>query len=127
MKQLIVSVATAIVKITVFVFIVRYVVETATAAYGFGYRVFTEAPVSSSETGSAYMVELSEDTTPQQVAEALEDYGLIRDKNLFYAQYLLSPYKDKLMPGYYELNTTMTAEEMLEIMSSSYAEEEDTN
>lgn len=127
MKQFIVSVATAIVKITVFVFIVRYVATTATAAYDFGYRVFTEAPVSPSGTGSAYMVELSEDTTPQQVAEALEDYGLVRDKNLFYVQYFFSSYKDKLMPGYYELNTAMTAEEMLEVMSSSYVEEEDTN
>ena len=127
MKQLIVSVATAIVKITVFVFIVRYVAETAVTAYDFGYRVFTEAPVSASETGAVYMVELSEDTTPKQVAEALEDYGLIRDKNLFYIQYLFSSYKDKLMPGYYELNTAMTAEEMLAVMSSSYAEEEDAN
>lgn len=127
MKQFVISVATAIVKIAVFVFLVRYVAETAAAAYGFGYRVFTEEPVSASETGTAYMVELSEDTTPKQIAEALEDYGLIRDKNLFYIQYLCSSYKDKLVPGYYELNTAMTAEEMLAVMSSSYAEEENAN
>lgn len=124
MKQFIVSVATAAVKIIVLVLIVRYVVGTAIMAYDFGYRIFTEEAVSA-EPGTTYTVELSEETTPGQVAEALEDYGLVRDKDLFYAQYLLSAYKDKLMPGNYELSTAMTAEEMLAIMSSSYVDEEE--
>jgi len=124
MKQFIVSVATAAVKIIVLILLVRYVIGVATTAYDFGYRIFTEEPMSAGE-GITYTVELSEETTPQQVAEALEDYGLIRDKNLFYVQYLLSSYKDKLMPGNYELSTAMTADEMLEIMASSYVDEED--
>lgn len=124
MKQFIVSVATAAVKIIVFILIVRYVIGIVTTAYDFGYRVFAEEPVSA-EPGIAYTVELSEETTPKQVAEALEDYGLIRDKNLFYVQYLVSSSKGKLMPGNYELSTAMTADEMLEIMSSSYVEEEE--
>ncbi len=124
MKQLIVSVATAAVKIIVLVVIVRYVVGTAIMAYDFGYRIFTEEAVSA-EPGTTYTVELSEETTPGQVAEALEDYGLVRDKDLFYAQYLLSAHKDKLMPGNYELSTAMTAEEMLAIMSSSNVDDEE--
>lgn len=122
MKQFIVSITTAIVKVIVFVLIVKYVIGIATTAYDFGYRVFAEEPVSA-EPGITYMVELSEETTPRQVAEALEDYGLVRDKNIFYVQYLVSSSKGKLMPGNYELSTAMTADEMLEIMSSSYVEE----
>lgn len=124
MKQFLVSVATAAVKIIVLVLIVRYVVGIATEAYEFGYRIFSEEPVSG-EPGITYTVQLTEETTPKQVAQALEDYGLIRDKNLFYAQYLLSPHKDELMPGNYELSTAMTAEQMLEIMSSSFVREEE--
>ncbi len=124
MKQFIVSITTAIVKIIVFVLIVKYVIGIATTAYDFGYRVFAEEPVSA-EPGITYTVELSEETTPRQVAEALEDYGLVRDKNLFYVQYLVSSSKGKLMPGNYELSTAMTADEMLEIMSSSYVEEDE--
>ena len=123
MKQFIVSVATAAVKIVVFVLIVKYVIGIAVMAYDFGYRVFAEELVSA-EPGITYTVELSEETTPQQVAEALEDYGLIRDKNIFYVQYLVSSYKGKLMPGSYELSTAMTADEMLGVMSSSYVEED---
>lgn len=124
MKQFIVSIATAAVKIIVLVLIIRYVSAAASEAYTFGYRIFSEEPVSG-EPGVVYTVELSEETTPKQVAQALEDYGLVRDKNLFYAQYLLSPHKGELMPGNYELSTAMTAEEMLEIMSSSYVEEDE--
>lgn len=124
MKQFIVSITTAIVKVIVFVLIVKYVIGIATTAYDFGYRVFAEEPVSA-EPGITYTVELSEETTPRQVAEALEDYGLVRDKNIFYVQYLVSSSKGKLMPGNYELSTAMTADEMLEIMSSSYVEEEE--
>ena len=124
MKQFIVSVGTAVVKIILFVLIVRYVISTASEAYAFGYRVFTEEPVSA-EPGITYTVALSEETTPEQVAEALEDYGLIRDRDVFYVQYLLSAYQGKLMPGDYELSTAMTGEEMLQIMSSSYVDEEE--
>ena len=124
MKQFIVSVGTAAVKIILFVFIVRYVIGTATEAYAFGYRIFTEEPVSA-EPGITYTVTLSEETTPEQVAEALEDYGLVRDRDVFYVQYLLSAYRGKLMPGNYELSTAMTGEEMLQVMSSSYVDEEE--
>lgn len=42
MKQFIVSVATAAVKIVVFVLIVKYVIGIAVMAYDFGYRVFAD-------------------------------------------------------------------------------------
>ena len=51
------------------------------------------------------------------IGQILEDKGLIRDAKLFYIQNLLSHYKDKLQPGTYVLNTSMTMEEMMEIMS----------
>lgn len=124
MKQFIVSIGTAAVKIIVLILIVRFVVTTASEAYAFGYRVFSEEPVSG-EPGITYSVALTEETTPKQVAQALEDYGLVRDKDLFYVQYMVSPHRGELMPGSYELSTAMTAEEMLEIMSSSYVEPEE--
>lgn len=123
MKQFIISAATAVVKIAVLALIIWKVIQFATTAYDFGFRIFTEEPVSEAP-GITYTVTLTEETTAKQVSEALEDYGLIRDKNLFYMQYLLSAYKDKLTPGDYELNTAMTAEEMLAAMSASGNEEE---
>lgn len=123
-KQLVISIMTAAVKIAVAVFIINFVIKAATAAYDFGYRVFTEEPVSS-PPGVSYTITLTEETTPKQVAETLEENGLVRDSNLFYVQYLSSAYKDKLQPGDYELTTAMTAEEMLETMSSDVEETEE--
>lgn len=53
----------------------------------------------------------------------LEKKGLIRDALLFRIQEMLSAYKDELLPGTYELNTSMTTEEMMEIMSMQVEEE----
>lgn len=124
MKQLAVSAATAVVKIVVAYFLIKYVIQTAAMTYDFGYRIFTEEPVSK-PPGITYTVTLTEETTPKQVAEALEDYGLIRDKNLFYIQYMLSSYKDELVPGNYELTTAMTADEMLAVMAGNGKEAEE--
>jgi len=125
-KNLIISIATTVVKVAVAAFIITKALEMATTAYEFGFRVFTEAPMTG-EPGINYTVTLTEETKPKQVAEALEEYGLIRDKNLFYVQYLLSEQKDKLVPGSYELNTCMTAEEMLVIMAPNAEGESDDN
>ena len=57
------------------------------------------------------------------IGEILESKGLIRDAKLFYVQNLLSHYKDKLRAGVYILNTSMTMEEMMQIMSAAEPDE----
>ena len=61
-----------------------------------------------------------------QIGEVLKENGLIRDAYLFYIQNLLSHYKDELKAGSYVLNTSMTMEEMMEIMSADPAGEQET-
>ena len=55
----------------------------------------------------------------------LEKNGLIRDAALFRVQEMLSAFKDEMRPGTYELNTSMTAEEMMQIMSMEMETEEE--
>lgn len=57
---------------------------------------------------------------------ALEDKGLVRDHNLFYLQLKLSAYSGHIKPGIYTLNTSMTAKDMMVIMSSDKSDEEQT-
>ena len=52
-----------------------------------------------------------------EIAEMLEEKGLIRDRFLFVLQLKVSGYSGKLKAGPYTLNTSMTAEEMLQVMS----------
>ena len=124
-KQLIGSVIETIIKIAAVVFLVSFVYETAVKAYDYGYRVFAEEPVSVGE-GRTISISVGAGDSVRDIGKNLEEKGLIRDANLFFVQELLSEYHGKILPGIYDLNTSMTNDEMLEIMSSEPEEEEDT-
>jgi UPF0755 protein len=120
-KALIGSVFEAIVKGIAVVVIAMYVYQMVIAAYGFGYRVFAEEPMSRSG-GRTITVAVTEDYTIRGLAEMLKDRGLIRDADLFIVQERLSEYHDLIKPGIYDLNTTMTAYEMMAVMSAEPGE-----
>ena len=73
-------------------------------------------------TDSSSTVEETESV--RDVAEKLEQAGLIRDAGLFVIQERLVGFKSGLQPGTYTLNTSQTPEEMIEILSASQTEEE---
>ena len=124
-KQLIGSVVETAIKIAAVVFLVSFVYDTAVKAYDYGYRVFAEEPVTVGE-GRTISISVGAGDSVRDIGKNLEEKGLIRDANLFFVQELLSEYHGKIIPGIYDLNTSMTNDEMLEIMSSEQEEEEDT-
>ena len=99
------------------------VFKATTYCYDFGYRIFTEKPVSS-EPGRDIVVQISSDDSAFEIGDLLETKGLVRDSLLFTAQYYLSAYVDDLIPGTYTLNTSMTAKEMMIVMSTPVEEVE---
>jgi len=121
-KQIAISTLSMIVKIVALIVILTFVMKYAKQAYDFGYRIFTEAPVAEGE-GILYTVNVENGAGPKEIAKQLEEFGLIRDQKLFYVQYLLSDYKDKIQPGSYTLSTAMTAEQMMQIMAKDAVEE----
>lgn len=125
-KYLIGAVIEAIIKVVVVAAIVMFVLRTSTEAYNFGYKVFADEPVSASG-GRTITVGIAENADVKDIAEMLEEKGLIEDARLFIMQEFLSAYHKKIKPGIYDLNTSMTAEEMLSVMSTSQeaAEEND--
>lgn len=122
-KYLAVTVVETIIKVVVIAAVIVFVMRGVTVAYDFGYRVFADEPVSISD-GRTITVGVAEGASVKDVAEMLEEKGLIEDAKLFVVQELLSAYHDKILPGIYDLSTDMKAEEMLEIMSTP-AEESD--
>ena len=64
-------------------------------------------------------------STVSKVIRLMETKGLIRDGQLFVLQELISDYHNDLLPGTYDLNTSMTAEQMMEIMSAEPETEEE--
>ncbi|MCI8635276.1 MAG: endolytic transglycosylase MltG [Eubacterium sp.] len=92
-------------------------------AYKFGYRVFTEKAVNLPDEGKDKVVTVSSGMGAKELGELLKKKGLIRDANLFVLQLKLSAYAKKIKEGTYTLSTSMTAQEMMQIMS---AEADDT-
>lgn len=120
------SIVSSIVKIVVFVYLVILIIKGATAAYGYGYRIFTEPPMSSGE-GRIITVEIKDTDDAKSIGKMLEEKGLVDDGNIFFFQELLSEHKGEEVPGIYDLSTAMTTDEMLDIICAQVdtAEEEE--
>lgn len=121
-KEVVISVFSTVFKIVLAIIIVMLVYKWSLVAYDYGQRVFNEPPVSVG-SGRTISVVVNEGDTAKEISEMLEKKGLIRDAVLFRIQEMLSAYKGELLPGTYELNTSMTTEEMMEIMSMQVEEE----
>ena len=104
------------VKIIVAIVVIILVYRGALLAYGYGYRVFTEEPVTTGD-GTIISVEIKDGESAKAIGNMLESKGLIRDSKLFVIQERLSGYHKKEKAGIYDLNTSMTSDEMLAVMA----------
>lgn len=125
-KQFVMSLIETVIKIAAAVFIIMFVYDTAVKAYDYGYRVFAEEPMTIGE-GRIISIYVKEEDSVKDIGNTLEEKGLIRDANLFMVQELVSEYHGKIQPGIYDLNTSMSTEEMLEIMAADAEEEDETD
>lgn len=108
---------------TLLIVLVAFVVlQIGTAAYHMGYRIFTE-PAMESSPGRDVRVEVEEGMSAKELGIELEEKQLIDDHTLFYIQLKISAYADKIKPGLYTLNTSMDAEEMMQVMAREEVEE----
>ena len=113
-----------VIKVVVIAAAIIFIFRGATGAYEFGYRVFADEPMSVTG-GRTITVGISEAMKIKDIAKMLEEKGLIEDANLFIVQELLSAHHNEIVPGIYDLSTSMTAQEMIAVMSAPSGEEEE--
>lgn len=111
-------------SVLMFLLVIVGLVNLGQFCYGFGYRVFMEEPVDSVHKKSS-TVFVEQGMSEHEIGTILEKEGLIRDKNLFFIQLKLSAYSGKIIPGTYQLDTSMTAREMMKIMSTEPWEDQE--
>lgn len=121
-KQVLLAILNMIFRLSISVIVVVLVYRAAMYAYHFGYMVFADATMEVSP-GRDVSITVETDDDIMDIGETLERRGLISDAKIFLVQAVLLEYKDNLLPGVYTLNTSMTSEEMLEVMAA-VAEEE---
>ena len=98
LKNVIMTFLGMLVRLLLILLALYYIYQGAIKAYGFGYRIFTEEPVSSG-VGVDVEVTIPEGSGVMDIGEILEDRGLIRDHKLFFLQERLSQYHGKIKPG----------------------------
>ena len=108
-------------KIMIALLVIVATVKLGGIGYDFGYRVFTETAIDK-EPGKDVLVQVREDTSARELGKTLEEKGLVRDGNLFFLQLKLSAYSKRILPGVYTLNTSMTAKDMMVVMSTKESE-----
>ena len=113
-----------VIKVVVIAAAIIFIFRGATGAYEFGYRVFADEPMSVTG-GRTITVGISEAMKIKDIAKMLEEKGLIEDANLFIVQELLSAHHNEIVPGISDLSTSMTAQEMIAVMSAPSGEEEE--
>lgn len=110
------SLCTTLIHLLVVLVAIIYIYKGAVLCYSYGYRIFKEPPMTTSP-GRTVTVTIPEDITAVSMGKLLESKGLSRDSKLVVLQYYCSEYRKDLKAGTYELNTSMTVEEMFERMS----------
>jgi len=111
-----------VLRVALWALIVYFIVTGMRKCYDYGYRIFTEEPMSAT-VGRNVTVEVPVDFTAKELGELFESEGLTRDYILFALQYYCSEYREDVQGGTYQFNTAMTAEEMFEVMAQNSKKE----
>ena len=111
-----------VVRAAILAVAILVIVKAGEKAYDFGFRIFTEEAMSPAP-GREVAVTIVQGDSTMDVAKMFEEKGLIRDYKLFYVQKKCSVYDADIKPGFYTLNTSMTADEMFEIIAGRKDEE----
>lgn len=94
--------------------------------YDYGFRLYTE-PAMEEAPGRDVLVQIKPDMSLKEIAEMMEEKGLVRESNLFFAQLRLSDYRKSIKPGVYTMNTSMVPKELMKTMAPKEEEKvEDT-
>jgi len=125
LKDVTIALAGTIVRVALVILAVICIMKYAGKAYDFGYRIFAEEPMSA-EPGRDITVVVTNDDSQSDIYQMLEDKGIIRDHQLFNIQKKLSSYKGDIEPGSYDLNTSMTTDEILMVLVGTEEEDEET-
>lgn len=116
------SILSVVFHIVVTATLIILIYAGAMSCYDFGYKIFTDAPMSL-EYGKDVTIIVNEGSSTRQVGELLQEHKLISDATVFVVQEKLSEYAGEMKPGVYVLNTSMTSEKMIAIMSGNVEEE----
>ena len=118
------SVGIGLLRLAIVLLVIAAIWRVGQTGYDFAYHVVSDAAVDP-EPGRDVKVSVTSDMGNKEIAKLLESRGLITDSRTFQIQLKLTDYDDKLKPGTYELNTSMTPRRIMKILAGEEKTEED--
>lgn len=104
-------------KTLLFVLVVFLLIFVGRGLYNFGQKIFREEALTTAEYAYSKEITIPEGKSVMDVAEILEEEGMIEDSKLFFVQVLLSDYYKKFVPGTYTISTDMKPTEIMVTIS----------
>lgn len=111
----------AAIKVIVLVCLVMILYKGATSAYYYGYSIFNDNGMEE-EPGTDISVTVDKSAGAKDIGKMLEEKGLVENGTVFWLQSLMVEKGSEMKPGRYDLNTSMTAYEMINIMAAEEKE-----
>lgn len=116
MKKVLWHVMCLVLKIVLVVLISFGLYHVGTYAFDFGRQIYSEEGMTAAP-GKDVAVVISEGESTKEIAQMLEQFGLIRNSFVFLVQERLSKYHGQIQPGNYVLNTSQSGNDMIAILS----------
>ncbi len=112
-------------KLIVIALVIMILFEGITKGYQFGYSIFYDT-AAADPPGIDMRVTIGEDETLTDIASALEEGGLIKDKYIFLIQSIFYEYGvrgNDIIPGTYLLNNSMSGKDIVVALRDGVVEE----
>ena len=116
MKKVLWHIMCLVLKILLVVLISFGLYHVGTYAFDFGRQIYSEEGMTAAP-GKDVAVVISEGESTKEIAQMLEQFGLIRNSFVFLVQERLPKYHGQIQPGNYVLNTSQSGNDMIAILS----------
>lgn len=113
-----------VLRLAIVILVIAGIYKIGEYAYIYGYSIVSDGAMEE-EPGRDISVTVSENMDAKEIARLLERKGLISDETIFRIQLKLNKSEDKLKPGSYILNTSMTVKEIIQTLSEETEEAEE--
>lgn len=107
----------SVIHIVVYILIIFIFIRVATLAYDFSYQVFGN-PAMSRYNEETVQIDIPEGSTVSDVSRTLADHDLVKYSLAFSLRMRLSKLSDSIQPGSYEMSRTMTADEIMSMITT---------
>lgn len=123
-QKVMLSAGMFVLRLAIVILVVVGIYRIGEYAYTYGYSIVSDAAMAP-KPGKDIRITLTSEMSVKEASQLLERRGLIRDANIFRIQLKINKYDDRLKPGDYMLNTSMTPKELMQVLAGEAKDEDE--